>query len=206
MSYYAYTRVSTQKQGVTGVSLQEQRAAIANYAGRERLQITTWFEEQRTAAKTGRPVFRQMLEFLKDGRAHGVIVFKVDRGARNLRDWADLGELIDANIDVRFVNDSIDLRTRGGRLTADIQAVIAADYIRNLRDETQRGFYGRIKQGLFPLPAPVGYRDNGRGRVKTIDPVSGPLIREAFTQYSEGTVSIPELVRSLAEHGLRNRQ
>jgi hypothetical protein len=40
---------------------------------------------------------------------------------------------------VHFANDSLDLNTRGGRLSADIQAVVAADYIRNLREEAKKG-------------------------------------------------------------------
>ena len=85
------------------------------------------------------------------------IIHKIDRSARNLKDWSDLGEMIDSGIQVHFVNESLDLHSRGGRLSADIQAVVAADYIRNLREETRKGFYGRIKQGVYPLPAPLGY-------------------------------------------------
>ena len=57
-----------------------------------------------------------------------MIIHKIDRSARNLKDWADLGELIDQGIDVHFANESLDLHSRGGRLSADIQAVVAADY------------------------------------------------------------------------------
>ncbi len=53
--------------------------------------------------------------------------------------------------EVHFANESLDLQSRGGRLSADIQAVVAADYIRNLREETRKGFYGRLKQGLCPM-------------------------------------------------------
>src|SRR5262249_5583514 len=153
----AYIRVSTAKQGEHGVSLQEQRAAISQYAQRFGLTIGEWFEERESAAKRGRPVFMQMLRALRRGSASGVVIHKIDRGARNLRDWADLGELIDSGIQVHFANESLDLNTRGGRLSADIQAVVAADYIRNLREETRKGFYGRLKQGFYPLPAPIGY-------------------------------------------------
>src|SRR5256885_12129691 len=100
-----------------------------------------------------------MLKLLQASKADGVIIHKIDRGARNLRDWADLGELIDSGIEVHFANESLDLHTRGGRLSADIQAVVASDYIRNLREETRKGFYGRLKQGLYPLPAPPRYLD-----------------------------------------------
>src|SRR5256885_4492354 len=112
-----------------------------------------------------------MLKLLQASKADGVIIHKIDRGARNLKDWADLGELIDSGIEVHFANEGLDLNSRGGRLSADIQAVVAADYIRNLREEAKKGFYGRLKQGFFPMPARIGYLDNGAGRPKTIDPL-----------------------------------
>ena len=119
-SFFGYTRVSTVKQGEHGVSLQEQHDAIARYATRNGLEIVSWFEERQTAAKRGRPVFTQMLRLLRGGKADGVIIHKIDRSARNLKDWADLGELIDAGIVVHFANESLDLHSRGGRLSADI--------------------------------------------------------------------------------------
>src|ERR1700687_3547796 len=95
--YFGYTRVSTAKQG-EGVSLQQQREAIERYAQRNGHQIGQWFEEQETAAKQGRPVFSEMIKLLKHGKARGVIIHKIDRSARNLRDWADLGDLIDQGV------------------------------------------------------------------------------------------------------------
>ncbi|MEW8200071.1 MAG: recombinase family protein, partial [Candidatus Thiodiazotropha endolucinida] len=95
---YGYTRVSTTKQGTEGVSLQEQKAAIERYAQAQNLTIIDWFTEQQTAAKRGRPVFSRMLRQLRAGKADGVVIHKIDRSARNLKDWADLGELIDSGI------------------------------------------------------------------------------------------------------------
>jgi hypothetical protein len=123
-----------------------------------------------------------------------------------LRDWADLGDLIDRGVDVRFVSDNFDLLSRGGRLSADIQAVVAADYIRNLREEVKKGLYGRLKQGIYPFAAPIGYRNGGKGgKLKTIDPVTGPLVRYAFERYATRTVSFAELRHELAQRGLRTK-
>lgn len=186
--YYAYIRVSTVKQGEKGCSLQEQRAAIAGYASKQRLHIVEWFEEQETAAKRGRPVFTRMLKLLRSGRAQGVIVHKIDRSARNLRDWADVSELIDSGVEIHLAHENLDLQSRGGRLSADIQAVVAADFIRNLREETKKGVRGRLKQGLYPLPARIGYLDQGRGLPKIPDPVMAPLVRKAFELYAPNNI------------------
>jgi site-specific DNA recombinase len=203
--YYAYVRVSTAKQGEKGVSLQEQKTAITNYAARHGLKIREWFEERETAAKRGRPAFTRIIGLLRKGKARGLVVHKIDRSARNLRDWADLGELIDAGVEIHFANESLDLQSRGGRLSADIQAVVAADFIRNLREETRKGFYGRLKQGLYPIPAPIGYLDRGKGKPKEIDPVKGPLVRKAFELYATGDYSLLSLREELIRLGLQNR-
>src|SRR5437016_12195636 len=203
--FYGYIRVSTVKQGEHGVSLEQQREAIERYAQKNSLNLVRWFEEQETAAKRGRPLFTQMLRLLRGGQATGVLIHKIDRSARNLKDWADLGELIDSGTEVHFVNESLDLSSRGGRLSADIQAVVAADYIRNLREETKKGFYGRLKQGLYPMPAPFGYLDNGAGKPKTPDPLRAPLIRKAFELYATGRYSQAALGDELYQLGLTTK-
>ncbi|MDD5226980.1 MAG: recombinase family protein, partial [Candidatus Omnitrophica bacterium] len=186
--------------------MQEQKAAIEQYARKNQLEITEWFEERETAAKLGRPVFSRMLKNLHQQKASGVIIHKIDRSARNLKDWAALGELLDAGIDVRFAHDSLDMHARGGRLSADIQAVIAADYIRNLREETKKGFYGRLKQGLYPMRAPLGYLDQGGGQPKIPDPAKAPLIKEIFRLYATGNYSLEQLVTYLADRKCHNRE
>ncbi len=202
-TYFAYIRVSTVKQGERGSSLTEQKSAIEAYAARNALSVVDWFEEMETAAKQGRRQFTQMMSALRLGRADGLIIHKIDRSARNLRDWSDLGDLIDRGIDVRFVSDNFDLLSRGGRLSADIQAVVAADYVRNLREEVKKGLYGRLKQGIYPFAAPIGYVNTGKGNLKIIDPVKGPLVRHLFERYATNTVSFGELRHELAAMGLR---
>lgn len=202
---FGYIRVSTVKQGTGGSSLQEQTSAIKAYAARNGLEIREWFEEKETAAKRGRPVFDRMLKLLARRSVSGVVIHKIDRSARNLRDWADLGELVDRGVQVHLAHESLDLKSRGGRLAADVQAVVAADFIRNLRDEVRKGFEGRLKQGLYPLPAPIGYRDQGRGQPKIPDPAMAPLVRQIFELYASGRFSLLQLGQEAFRLGLRNR-
>lgn len=204
--FYAYIRVSTVKQGEHGVSLQEQRSAIERYAADKGLVIGEWFEEHVSAAKGGRPVFSRMMRQLKLRRAAGVIVHKIDRSARNLKDWSAIGELVDAGVQIHFSNEALDLTSRGGRLSADIQAVMASDYVRNLREETKKGFYGRLKQGLYPMPAPLGYLNQGGGKAKAPDQVRAPLIRECFEMYVSGRYTIADITLEMFRRGLRTRR
>ncbi len=201
-SCFGYVRVSTVKQG-DGVSLEAQRDAILAFASQNNLTISKWFEEKVTAAKKGRPVFNKMISELKRGKAKGLIIHKIDRSARNFADWAKIGDIADAGIDVRFATESLDFCSRGGRLTADIQMVIAADYIRNLREECVKGMNGRLKQGLYPFKAPIGYLDNGGGKVKTPDPERAHYIRDAFELYASEQYSQLTLQVEMERRGLR---
>lgn len=217
--FFAYIRVSDpsqdderdpdKKEAETreGASFTEQRSVIACYAEREGLTIIEWFREVESAAVRGRPIFTSMAKRLRKGEADGFIVHKVDRSSRNYHDWADINDLADAGFDVRFASDNLDLSTRGKRLLADVQAVFATDYIRNLKEEVRKGIDGRLKQGLLPWGAPPGYVNNGhRGKVKTIDLVTGPMVRRAFELYATGTYSFDTLSAELERMGLRNRQ
>lgn len=200
---YGYLRVSSAKQG-EGVSLIAQKDAIIRYAAQCNLDIIEWFEEKETAAKQGRPIFTTMMNCLREGKAIGVIIHKIDRSARNLKDWSDLGTLIDQGVEVHFAHESLDLQARGGRLSADIQAVIAADYIRNLRQEAIKGIYGRLKQGIYPFQAPTGYLNNGGGKYKTIDPIQAPLVKMAFELYATKQYTLHTLAEYMERMGLKN--
>jgi len=109
--YFAYIRVSDPKQK-QGTSLEEQKQAINRHAVQNGLSIVKWYTETETAAKSGRAAFSQMVKALSRKQASGVILHKIDRGARNLRDWADLGELIDLGLDIRFAHENLDLQSR----------------------------------------------------------------------------------------------
>ncbi|MES2188726.1 MAG: recombinase family protein [Pseudomonadota bacterium] len=200
---YAYIRTSTIKQGTEGVSLEAQHDAITAYAARHKLTIVEWFSETQTAAKRGRPVFSKMMKALSKRKVDGLILHRIDRGSRNLKDWSDISDLSDIGLQVHFAHDSVDLNTRGGRLAADVQAVVAADFIRNLREETKKGLLGRLKQGYYPFGAPTGYLNQGRAKVKIMDPIKGPLVRTAFDLYGTGRHSFNTLRQELYRLGLR---
>lgn len=202
--YFGYVRVSDKKQK-KGVSLEVQKSDIERFAAQRGFQVVDWFVEVQTAAKAGRAVFSAMLLRLEKGEARGVIIHKIDRSARNLDDWNVIGKLYDRGIDIQFAHEPVDLGTRGGRLSADILAVVAADFIRNNRQECRKGFYGRLQQGLYPLPAPIGYIDEGKGNPKSVDAARAPLVRQAFDLYASNTYGLVELRKEMRKRGLRSK-
>ena len=202
---YGYVRVSTQRQG-EGVSLDAQKDVIEQYADRRKLKILGWYEETVTASKTGRPEFNKMVKNLRRGNAKGFIVHKIDRSARNYTDWGEVHKLADAGIEVHVATENLDFGTRGGRLSADIQAVFAADYSRNLSDEVRKGQQKQIEMGLYPFPTPIGYLSQGKAELKTPDPVRAPFIKQAFKLYATGDYSLRSLQKEMRRRGFRSKK
>lgn len=201
---YGYIRVSTKEQ-IDGASLPEQKRAIKEFAKKNNLNIVQFYEETKTAAKKGRPFFLEMIDNLHQGKASGVIIHKIDRSARNLHDWASIGDLIDRGIEVFFAHESLNMNERGGRLSADIQAVMASDYVRNLKQEIRKGIDGRLKQGYYPSRSPIGYIDNGKGKKKTPHPVQSELVKQLFSLYLSNEYNIRSLSKEMEKRGLRNK-
>ncbi|MBL7789369.1 MAG: recombinase family protein [Chitinophagales bacterium] len=200
---YAYIRVSTVKQG-DGVSLEVQKRDIERFAQQKNLNIVEWFEEQKSASKGFRPKFNQMIEQLYSKKADGFVAHKIDRMMRNRHDWAIINELIDEGCEVLSA-DGTTLDDVNGRFMGDIQAAVATRYSHNLSQEAKKGLYGRLAQGIMPFKAPVGYLNNGQGKLKTIDPLKVHLIQELFSLYIKGD-SVLILVDKIYQLGLRNNR
>ena len=96
--FIAYFRVSTQKQGRSGLGLEAQRQAVATYLNGGQWRIVAEFTEVESGKRSDRPVLTQALAA---ARAHRVplVVAKVDRLTRSL---AFLSRLLEAGVDVRF--------------------------------------------------------------------------------------------------------
>jgi len=85
--FVAYYRVSTQKQGVSGLGLEAQKAAVANYLNGGDWELVGEFEEVETGkgsnALNKRPQLRAALAAAKKSKAT-LIIAKLDRLARNV--------------------------------------------------------------------------------------------------------------------------
>ncbi|MEZ4444554.1 MAG: recombinase family protein [Polyangiaceae bacterium] len=118
-----YVRVSTAQQADGGVSLDAQRAKLEAYAVALDLDLVRVEVDAGVSAKgLDRPALQAALAHLDAGEADGLLVAKLDRLTRSVR---DLGWLVESS---RFgerwsllsVADSIDTRTAGGRLVLNV--------------------------------------------------------------------------------------
>src|SRR5437879_4159241 len=70
---------------------------------------------------------------------------------------------------------------------------------------SSRGMLARVKEGWFPGPAPIGYRNGNRDEDPIVlDEVTAPFIREAFELAAQG-IPIPAVRRHLEQKGMRGK-
>jgi len=98
--FIAYYRVSTDKQGKSGLGLEAQRQAVMNYLNGGEWKIIAEFTEVESGKRSDRP---QLDAALKAARLHraAIVVSKVDRLTRSV---AFLSKLLEADVDVRFAD------------------------------------------------------------------------------------------------------
>lgn len=122
-----YIRVSTTGQAVSGLSLDAQRTKLEAYAIAMDLELVDVVVDAGVSAKTlNRPGMQAVLAMLDAGEVEGVLVAKLDRLTRSVK---DLGELVERYFTNRYallsVNDSIDTRTASGRLVLNVLASVS---------------------------------------------------------------------------------
>lgn len=126
----AYVRVSTDKQADHGLSLDAQREKIASYAALYDLTIRETIVDAGMSAKSlDRPGLTRALGMLGQGagKVQGIIVVKLDRLTRSVRDLGDLVERYFGadGAALLSVGEQIDTRSAGGRLVLNVLASVS---------------------------------------------------------------------------------
>lgn len=98
--FVCYYRVSTGKQGRSGLGIEAQREAVKTYLNGGDWQIVGEFTEIESGKRSDRPALEQALAAARLHRA-GLVVSKVDRLTRSV---AFLSKLLEAGVDVRFAD------------------------------------------------------------------------------------------------------
>jgi DNA invertase Pin-like site-specific DNA recombinase len=98
--FVAYYRVSTARQGRSGLGLDAQRAAVATYLNGGNWQIIDEFTEVESGKNSDRPALEKALAVARLHRA-ALVVSKMDRLTRSV---PFLNRLLEAGVDVRFAD------------------------------------------------------------------------------------------------------
>ena len=73
MKYFIYARKSTEEEDRQVLSIEAQLVELKEFAAKEKLEIVASFQEAKTAKEPGRTKFAEMLSFLEQGKADGIL-------------------------------------------------------------------------------------------------------------------------------------
>mgnify|MGYP001572944372 FL=1 len=144
MKIAIYIRVSTEDQAKEGYSLEVQREYLESFAKREGLEIFKIYQDDGISGySTERPALKELLKDAKDRKFDLVLVYKIDRFSRNLKDLLNLvDELSTYGVGFKSATEPFDTTTSAGKLMFQ-QLGSFAEFERNRIAE--RVFPGMIK-------------------------------------------------------------
>lgn len=152
--FVAYFRVSTVRQGVSGLGLDAQRESVMQFLNGGRWKMVAEFVEVESGRRSDRP---KLGEALRACRLHGatLVVAKLDRLARNAHFLLGLKEA-----GVEFV--CVDMPA-ANRLTVGIMAMVAEEEARMISTRTKAALAAAKRRGT-KLGTPANLTDEGRSK------------------------------------------
>ena len=190
MKIAIYIRVSTEDQAKEGYSLEVQREYLESFAKREGYEvIKVYCDDGISAYSTRRKALQQLLQDAKDKKFELVLVYKIDRFSRNLKDLLTLvDELFSYGIGFKSATEPFDSTTSAGKLMFQ-QLGSFAEFERNRISE--RVFPGMIKgvqQGNWQGArfSPFGYTYNKVKKLLEIEKREADIVKLIYTMYLAG--------------------
>jgi len=172
MKLVGYVRVSTAGQAEDGVSLDAQREKIAGYCKLYNHELVAIEADEGASGKTlRREGLGAALARLKAREAEGVIVAKLDRLTRSVR---DLGTLLDdpfSKASLVSVSEQMDTSTAGGRLVLNVLTSVAQWEREAISERTSDALNHLKGQGVRLGRAPLGMKREGKdesGRLRFV--------------------------------------
>lgn len=205
-----YTRKSVDERAIRELSsLDNQRdycsAFIASQGGNGWTELPDRYDDSGWSGGTlDRPALARLRADIAARKVDTVIVYKIDRLSRSLRDFANLvAEFERCGTTFVSVTQSFDTGTAMGRLTLNV-LLSFAQFERELTGERLRDYFGAAtKRGLWITgKRPFGYQIVDQ-RLQ-IDPIEADVVRYMYRTYPR-IMSIREVANDLNRRGLRNR-
>ncbi|MEQ1500353.1 MAG: recombinase family protein [Parcubacteria group bacterium] len=202
--FFIYTRKSTDDKDRQVRSISDQLAELKELALKEQVEIVDIFVEKQTAKVPGRPVFNEMLLRIEKGEASGILAWHPDRLARNSIDGGKIIYLLDTEVitELKFPTFWCD-PTPQGKFMLSIAFGQSKYYVDNLSENIKRGHRNKVKEGIWPRNAPLGYV-NVKGGIQH-DKTLAPLIKKLFETYSTGTFTLREVCEKFLALGLKGK-
>jgi site-specific DNA recombinase len=192
-----YLRISTDEDHQP-TSLTTQRERLERYCqAMEDWHVVHAFEDQASGVTLDRPGLQQALGLARERRFDLLLVYRVDRLSRKVRQLAGLGEELDRlGIVLTSATEPFDTGSPAGRMMLQMLGVFAEFEHATIVDRVTGGLERRVREGRWMSGrTPYGYaRADG---LLVPDPVRAPVVRRIFQLYAEGKLGTTAIARRL---------
>ncbi len=199
-----YIRVSTDKQAEEGYSLDAQASRLQSYCDAQGWTVSpahVYIDAGLSGKSTDRPAFLAMMQAAQDGQITRIVAMKLDRLARNTRDFLSTVERLQAaGCDLVLLKESFDTGTPHGKFALTMFAAIAELEVSQIAERVKSGKVQKAAQGGDNgRYCPLGYSfDNGR---YSVEESAAQTVRSIFTDYTTGQ-SLTDIARRLTAQGV----
>lgn len=184
-----YIRVSTDKQVEEGFSLEEQQERLTAYCKAQDWNLCEdhiYIDAGASAKTADRPAFQAMLQTARQGAINRVVATKLDRIARNSRDFQNTVDTLQGcGCDMVLLKESFDSSTPQGKFFLTMLAAVAELEISTIQERTMGGRRQKARQGGYNgSVVPFGYTYDGEGF--SIDAGQDATVRRIFAEFNAG--------------------
>ena len=200
MTAVIYARYSSDNQREE--SIEGQIRECTAYAEKNGMTVVKHYIDRAYSAKTAnRPEFQQMVKDSEKRLFDVVLVWKIDRFARDRYDAAHYKHILQRN-HVKLVSATEPISdTPAGIMMESMLTGMAEYYSAELSEKVVRGMTENVLKGKYNGgTVPIGYRID-ENRFFQIDPLKAPFVVEAFKKYNEGA-TMKEIMNWLNQQGV----
>src|SRR6266853_1870156 len=180
MRTVGYVRVSTDKQAERGISLEAQAEKIRAMALVQGAELSEIIVESGESAKSlNRPGMAKLLAMVEAGQVKAVIVAKLDRLTRSVKDLCELLERFERRgVALVSVAESLDTGSAAGRLVLNIMAAVSQWEREAIGERTRDALGHKRSQGERVGNIAFGSRLAGDGQHLEPDPAEQAALAE----------------------------
>jgi site-specific DNA recombinase len=206
MKAIGYARVSTDKQADRGVSLEAQAEKICAMAVVHDVELIEIVVDAGESAKDlSRPGIDRILEMVKSRSVGMVVVAKLDRLTRSVRDLAVLLEQFQRkNISLVSVAESLDTGSASGRLVLNIMVSVSQWEREAIGERTKDVMRHKAANFEFVGNCPYGFRLAIDGRTVEPDPQEQHMRQTIQALRAQG-LSLRQIATKLNKEGTPTR-
>jgi len=194
-----YQRISTDEDHQP-TSLKTQQERLERYCeAMEDWRIVAAYEDQASGTSLDRPGLQQALDLAREKRVDLLLVYRVDRLSRKVRQLAGLCEELDQlDVVLKSATEPFDTGSAAVRMMLQMLGVFAEFEHATIVDRVTAGLERRVREGKWMSGRlPYGYTRDKETKLLVPDPVKAPVVRRIFNLYADGKLGTTAIARTL---------